>query len=623
MLTPAQILQVKSANAGPNPSQPMNPDQAKASFGASTSTPAPNMLQRVSGDIKQAGEGVYNAVAGEGKYKGDNPITRGFEAGGEAASGITNVATDVLPGQGTRDVAKAVLKAPGDVINWLGTQIGSTQAAQDFVKNHPQATDALIQASKIGTSAGNVAGTILGAKGVAEDATGAVKNVANKVSETIKSPETTPETAAQTANTEAKANAMKAHDLIDKEVRNTAEKYGDVGKALNHAEVTKGSKPIDVLASYPEGKALPTMSKLGKMDSLPAINYLRTQLKSLGKIKGDLVDTANKNISVDDLQSKIESRIDASKGASDAMKKSTKADVAKEMDNLRETYKNGIPTEQLDKLKTEHANESSSYKTTGFPSRFNPDTHSLISKTAGDLVKEHGGEAPIDEMNKWITSHHDAIKVLEKMHGKTPHGGMFSRHVGGIAGEVAGLAGGMALGHPFLGAMAGRGASEIVNNILSSHFISNPLKRSIIDTMKDAPPEVIQKAKDFLSESEGKPQAEQTTPSSPKVEAPTSPTSIASPEEKATELPPREHQDESTLSFIKNNIGSDQRGMFSFGGKQKLSPRQITEIKSQIKVTQDHIDGLRGRQAPGTPKPSEAYIRGLQKRIDSLKLLLR
>ncbi len=603
--------------------QPMNPDQFKTWVGSS-GTPAstPSYPQQVASSI------------GSTFQEGAQNVTQDVQnIPKNAATASVNPQKPGLPetilatAQGAGHVAGDVASTAGKL---LGSLPGFQQLAQGFgtagkaisdqlmkIPEYSQAFDhlntVLEQNPELAKSLGDVINTAsLYEGGKAEPTiTGAVSDAANTVKTAVKegapAAEAAPKNAVQVARDTAATNATKAHDMIDKEVRNVAEKYGDVGKALNNAEVTKGTEPIKVLASYPEGKALPSMSKGGKMNSLPAINYLRTQVSALGKIKGDLVDTAKQNISVKDFQKTIEDKIDASNG-SQVAKDSQKADIAKEMERLSKSYPDGIPTKEMDKIKTEQANESSSYKTTGFPSRFAPDTHSTIADTARKLVEKQGGEAPINELNKWIQSHHDAIKVLEKMHGKTPHGGMFSRHVGGIAGEVAGLAGGMALGHPFLGAMAGRGASEVVNNILSSHFISNPLKRSIIDTMKSESPEVIQKAKDFLNQEAGASSGSPIeTPESPSL-----PTSVPETTAKATELPPEAPPRESTLSFLKNNIGNDKRG---FMGAQKLSTSQKSAIKAEITRTQKELNEATRVKSP--------HATSIKARLDGYRKLLR
>lgn len=449
--------------------------QITAPKAAKPSNPIAEQFNQGVQQVKQAGSDIFS-----GK---ENPI-QAAESGLSAESGVATAITAPLA---------PVMKPVSNVINWLGEKIGGTQAAQDFVTKHPDAAATLERLATDASNAGNVAGTITGAEGIAKGVPKAVDATKSAV-ESIKPKPPTPEVTAATQ----KATAAKVHDIIDKEVRNTAEKYPTVGTALNNAEVGRGSEPIKVMSSYPEGKALPQMSKAGKMNSIPAINFLKDQISRLGEIKSNLVGTAKDSVPLEDFKQAAFDRID--KGSASLTKKAAdKADVAKIIDDMNKDYPNGIPTTELDKIKTEQANESKSYNS---KSAFSADSHAIVGQTAADAVISKGGEAPIDELNKLLSSHYDAIKVLKAMNGKTPHGGMFSKHLGGIAGEVAGLAGGMAVGHPFIGAMVGRGASEFVNNVLSNHFISNPLKASLIKGMKGEDPAVIQKALDYIKSSE-------------------------------------------------------------------------------------------------------------------------
>lgn len=519
MLTPQQLTLLKTNSSttgspGVSPTQAMTPEQAQAWISGTTSqtTPKSDPLASVhlggaetdsagkigeafNSGIKQVSEGVSQAMK-PGEAAGNMPL--GVL---KAGAGVVNTAFSPLA---------PAMKPLGDAVNAIADKVSNSPQVQDFAQS--KAGEYSSKAAEGALNADTIAaGLTMGAK--TPEVGAAIKDTAVGIKNDLTPKPPTPEEAAaskaqQVASQKAtsQAAALKAHDLIDKEVRNIAEKYPTVGDALNKAEVTRGSEPIKVLASYPEGKALPTMTKGGKMNSIPAMNFLKTQISELGKLKENLVGTAKETTPIKDFRQAAFDRIDKGSGSL-AKKAADKADVAKIIDGLKATYPEGIPTNEMDKIKTEQANESKSYNS---KSPFSADSHALVGQTAADAVVTQGGAAPIDELNQLLSSHYDAIKVLKAMQGKTPHGGMFSRHMGGIAGEVAGLAGGLAVGHPFIGAMVGRGASEMVNNILSNHFISNPLKRALITGMKGERPEVIQKALDFIDSSENTPESTPT-----------------------------------------------------------------------------------------------------------------
>ncbi len=502
MLTPDQINQLKTvqSSGGVPPGGSMNADQFNAWLGSTSSTPTtrtssfsgnttPNafggnpaaalagqakdsIVGAAKGGIGQMGEAIQESKAGK------NPLETGLKFG---AGAVSTLASPLAP----------VFAPVGGAINQLGDKISDIPAVQKF-SNEPLGKAVARGAADV-ANASTLAQGVMGLKGgevAAPKVAGAVTDAAGALKEGLTPKPAAPETLAA----KAQQGQLKASDAIEKEIRNLGEKYPSIGDALNKAEVSKGSEPIKVMSSYPGGKALPEMSKSGKMNSLPAINYLRTQVNTLGEIKSNLVKSAKENVPVNEFKQAALDRIDRA-GWSVAKSNAEKANVSKLVDSLKESYPKGIPAEELDKLKTEHASESKSYNS---KTPFSPDSHAIVGQTAADAVIAKGGDAPIDELNKLLTSHYDAIKVLKTMNGKTPHGGLVSKHAGSIVGEIGGLAAGMAVGHPFIGAMAGRGAAEFVNNIINSHFISDPLKRTLIKNMKGEKPEVIQQALDYL-----------------------------------------------------------------------------------------------------------------------------
>ncbi len=173
MLTPDQMAKARGdtspLSGGTPPSSAMTPEQAHAWINGTTPPPeaAPSFTDRVGADISTAGDAVHSAIAGEGKYSGETPLRRGVEAVATASSVPLRVATEALP-KPARDVLDTVSKTAGSVVQWLGDKIGSTEAAQNFVKNHPDAANALAEAAGIGQAGGEIAGNILAADQVAK-----------------------------------------------------------------------------------------------------------------------------------------------------------------------------------------------------------------------------------------------------------------------------------------------------------------------------------------------------------------------------------------------------------------------------------------------------------------------
>lgn len=515
MITPEQMQQLKavvpatgaaapSGNAGGWYSQ----ISSAAPATVSTAPAAPAVLgqdklgigQYAGNAIKDQAESGVNQVkqSYDNAKTATNPLEKTEAGMGMLAGGIGAVSAPFVA---------PVLKPISDITNWLGEKIGNTKAAQDFVQRHPEAAKDL---SRITADAGNTAavlGTAMGGPKAVESSpeiaagvsnatkqiTGTAKTGTNAIKDAITpKPATAKETIAE--NGKSQANAKGA---IDTEMRNIASKYPGVGRLLNESEVTRKTDPISVLAAYSKGDALPAIEK-GKISPDKATAFLKKQVGNLSEIKDNLVKTGKDNTPIDTVKSQIDSVIDSNKSWSAAKKASVKADAVKLTDGWKDIYPDGIPNNELDALKTEHAQESKSYNS---KSPFSLDAHGVVGRATKQLVEKNGGDAPIEELNKWISSHYDAIKLLNSMRGNAPHGGALSKMMGNTIGEVGGLAGGLAVGHPFIGAMVGRAGAEAVNEVLNSHFISNPLKRTLINNMKGTDPEVVQKALDYLDES--------------------------------------------------------------------------------------------------------------------------
>lgn len=134
-----------------------------------------SVAKNISSDINTAGKNVDAAISGTNAFQGKGSIERGFSAASEAASAIPKVVADVIPGG--KQALNLAGKASGGVIDFLGKLFGDNQLAQDFVTKHPEAAKTLETAASVGSSAGNIATTILGAEGVAKAGNAAVKTV--------------------------------------------------------------------------------------------------------------------------------------------------------------------------------------------------------------------------------------------------------------------------------------------------------------------------------------------------------------------------------------------------------------------------------------------------------------
>lgn len=125
--------------------------------------------------ITDAGSDLHDSVTGQGKYQGVNPVVAGVEGSTNALATPVKIAGQALHSIGNKidpestkfleDKVSKVTEGVGGVINWLGNKLGSTDLAQKFVQQHPDAAKTLDDFSKMGEAGGQTAGNILLAEG--------------------------------------------------------------------------------------------------------------------------------------------------------------------------------------------------------------------------------------------------------------------------------------------------------------------------------------------------------------------------------------------------------------------------------------------------------------------------
>lgn len=308
MLSASQVQSARQS-LGINPTQGTSvgaPDRSaelKQAWSSSSGSSGGGYFSDYSKDVSAAGSKIADLASGT--QPGETPVVGGLEMAGAAAGAIPTLAADLLPSP-ARDVAKAALNVPGDVINWLGEKIGGTQAAQDFVNQHPQATDALIQASKAASSAGAIAGTILGAKGTASTLEGAASKAApalNSISDVIsKTPEETSKaTPADTSNITDKIRSYFAKDNVDPRLQATAQRldnpvqaYKDYSQqAQNAVKDVKADPPIATVGEN-IGNAFDQVVKMRQQVGKTMADQLSgakdTVIKGVSDVKNQFID---------------------------------------------------------------------------------------------------------------------------------------------------------------------------------------------------------------------------------------------------------------------------------------------------------------------------------------------
>lgn len=502
MLNPQQLAQLKTSSGGGNtgvsPTQAMTPEQAHTWI---SGTPAPAAASNPINSIGDAfNSGVGQMKAGyEDASSATNPLTK-TEAGVKMLAGGVNTALSPLA---------PVMKPVGDAINATGNALSDKPlikgaAGNTTIGSHGETNYTPNMESNRVTEDINNAATVLpfAAGALSPSEVGSeMSGVAKTVKDTAGSikdrltPEPPPPGAAQAKTV---AQTVKAQQAVQDSVRQTANKYVKSSGVLHEAESVNGTKPLEVISSYPKGKALPSIEG-GKVNPDEAIDYLKGKIGELSNIKNDAVFLNDNKVPVEDFGKYAHDLVDAQKGWSNVRKSDAHAQLDTQLRSIDAAYKTDLPLSEIDKIKTEQTGLSKSYNNNG-AKPFELDTHGILGKAARDLVEMHTEDAPTKELNKLIQSHYDAVDLLDSMRGKAPHGGQLARYAGRIGGEITGAIAGSTVGHPFIGALTGRIGADMLDSVLHSNFISNPLKRMMIDKMEGVEPAVRQKMLQYIEQ---------------------------------------------------------------------------------------------------------------------------
>lgn len=127
----------------------------------------PGLFSRVSDVIKTSGENVQQAISGEEEFAGRSPIRRGVEATAEAFSTVPKVALAAMP-EPIRKASESIGEQVGKGFTAITNKIGDSEALQKWVMENPEAASKLEEVAGTLAAGGQIAGTILSAKGAAD-----------------------------------------------------------------------------------------------------------------------------------------------------------------------------------------------------------------------------------------------------------------------------------------------------------------------------------------------------------------------------------------------------------------------------------------------------------------------
>ena len=276
--------------------------------------------------------------------------------------------------------------------------------------------------------------------------------------------------------------------------RQTASKYVKPQAILDQAEQVSKTDPIAVLQMY--GKNTIPEMKGGGADTQEAQAFLRSKIGELSNLRNEDLFLNDTRIPLQSYRQYANELLDA-QNWSTAKKEAERVKLNKVIDNIENGYKDspknvdGIELPELNLIKSEQTALSKSYNNPS-PGDFSYDTHSIAGKAARDLIELSTESETVKDLNKLIQSHYDAVDFLDAINGKKVHGGALSKAFLKLGGDVVGAVAGQAVGQPIVGAVTGHLISGKVADIIQNRFITNPIKRMLINNLKEQSPKEVQ-----------------------------------------------------------------------------------------------------------------------------------
>lgn len=370
----------------------------------------PSFMERAGTDIKKSGENVYNAIQGEGKYAGESPIRRGFEATAAAFHTPIQVGYEALPG-----LARTGLKKFGEVIggaiNKGVEKISDIPQLQEWTMRHPEAVKNLEEILGTTTAAGSIAGDILTEQAAATAAQKTLNKgleiggkVAKKGGELL-------ETAGKKLNrsayslTEDEARLVQANkskirfleDELDKVPEGSTE-YNSLSKQLDEV---KANSPITRPDTALEHGISGTEKQIGVQSGAEKLSLWKDKIEPA--LKG-----AKETISKDELFAKAEERI------ANELEPGRKTALQNALDSVKEDYAD------IDKLNLADANKIKSGLDKFTPTKIfkGQDVASelkTIKADMADAIREKTYNALADTDIKGAYRDYANLKQLEKV----------------------------------------------------------------------------------------------------------------------------------------------------------------------------------------------------------------
>lgn len=484
------------------PGQAQTPENVAVNKALSKITPSKDfsLFGRPAETVKTAGEDVFSAIMGQGKYAGQGAVQRGFSAASSAALAIPATIADVIPGgkvaleaishlfEGGINTAASVPSFLADLSQKIG--IMSPEERERYDKNNADFANtpvghAIDSGASVLNSAGNVAMTILLAHGTAR----AVQDFVDKKVPAIKA--------------EQKRISQQAADR--KQVQAVQEQANEIaavetnyakGRKLNRYSTNEGADSRTRLAetNVLEGAVDETGKILTRQKGGAVDQYKAMSVKPAEGVVRDLLVKEGRVVSLAEVEAALRARIKTS-GLEGADLAQALNGVKRQVAGLRlRADANG--NIGLEILQDAKVNE---YGNINFQTP--PETATYRKAVAGTYktLIETKSSHPIKAINADLAKYYSDITRLESLDGLRVQGGKLGKYVAQISGNVVGAAVGGLFGG-FGGATVGTVVGGELASLIKGKSMAGTFNKGVKGVAPKSPviEEALAKVKEAL-----------------------------------------------------------------------------------------------------------------------------
>lgn len=540
MLTPAQISQATGKGTSPtgaaSQSQAMTPEQAQQWASSKTpvtsaipstglpgshafATPTTPTVQNPMDDISNAGANVEGDITGENQGQGvgeQNPFERGVRAVSDAAGGAMNAVADVIPGGkpalqvagnalgGAEKFAGNISSTLADISQKIGIMSPAQRAqfdkqAADFANS--DAGQKITNQADTFNSLGNIANTILGAKGGAD----AIQKTVDAVPRAVASVKQS----AQAVKT-AVTPSPKSPEAVS-----ASRAKGINAIATEWQKPTEGSTPAfnnarDVLAKDPsipqflaEQKANPS-AHINEQDRFETSDTAQALRDTAGKMSNETLrpslvaaDYSTPKTPVAEIRTEAIKNADADTSLTPGERTSVVRNINKETSAFENESPDGLSLTNMHDSKITYSGKAgySPTKTAleNAPATANRHIASALQKTVEAKAPEG---VPVADFNQYLGKYYKAADYLDALNGKKAPistGTRLARAWGRLAGlTVASHIGGGGILADVLGYRIGGVLEHAVEHMTS------PARAAFLKNLEVSNPKAFTQVQDYL-----------------------------------------------------------------------------------------------------------------------------